>query len=234
MAAEKVSIIVPAHNEARILRRNVLLIERMLTGIAPDFEIIISEDGSTDGTAQIARSLARKGRIRSINFPKRQGKGTAIMRAVEHSAGDIILFMDADLASDPSHVRGIVGHIRDGASIVIGSRYLERSRSKRNPVRLVASKGYNFLVRALLGSRLSDHQCGFKAFRKSKLLPVIREVRNERWFWDTELLVRAQRRGLVVKEMPIAWREAEDSKFNLLGDTWHMAASLARFKLREG
>jgi len=233
MASEKVSIIVPAHNEEKVLERNVMLLDRMLKASRVDFEIIISEDGSTDGTAGIAKSL-QNGRIRAINSPERQGKGMAIMKAVEHASGDIILFMDADLASDPQHVRGIVRHISDGAAIVIGSRYLDKSRSRRHPVRYAASMGFNWLVRSLLGSKLSDHQCGFKVFRKSRLIPIFKEVENGRWFWDTELLVRAQRRGLVVKEMPIRWEEAEDSKFDLLKDTWHMASSLARFKLKEG
>ncbi|MCI0503248.1 glycosyltransferase family 2 protein [Candidatus Micrarchaeota archaeon] len=233
MALGKISVIIPAHNEARVLRTNILRIERELERLGRDFEIIISEDGSTDGTVEIAKAL-EGGRIRVLNYSKRLGKGSAIMKAVSESRGDIVIFMDADLASDLENIPQIFDSIDGGASLVIGSRYVKGSESKRKLVRWVASRSYNWLVRILLGSRLRDHQCGFKAFRKSSVMPIAGEVTDGRWFWDTELLIRAQRRGLIVKEMPIKWEESQDSKFDLLKDTWHMAASLARFKMKEG
>jgi glycosyltransferase AglD len=231
MGLDKVTIILPAYNEGAILRRNVVKLDGMLQGILDDFEIIISEDGSTDGTGDIAKSL-ENGRIRVLRSEKRLGKGAAIRRAAGQSKGGIVIFMDADLASNPQHVRELVGLMENGADIVIGSRYLRDSRSSRNAVRFVASRSYNWLVRAALGSKLSDHQCGFKAFRKERVLPVIEQVEDEKWFWDTELLVRAQKKGLVIKEIPIEWKEAKGSKFRLLRDTANMGLSLARFKLR--
>ncbi len=231
MGKSKVSIILPAYNEGTILRGNVERLEGMLKGILEDFEIIISEDGSTDGTGDIAKSL-ESGRIRVLRSERRLGKGAAIRKAAGQSKGQIIIFMDADLASNPQHVGELVGFMEGGADIVIGSRYLKESKSSRNAVRYVASRGFNWLVRTALGSRLSDHQCGFKAFRKERVLPVIEEVEDEKWFWDTELLVRAQKRGLIIKEIPIEWKEAKGSKFRLLRDTANMGLSLARFKLK--
>ena len=85
-----------------------------------------------------------------------------------------------------------------------------------------------------MGSRLSDHQCGFKAFRKDLILPVIKEVEERGWFWDTELLVRAQRNGLEVKEIPIEWKEAPNSRFRLLHDSAKMGFGLLKFKIKNG
>lgn len=231
MGKAMVSIILPAYNEGAVLRRNVVKLEEMLEGFLDDFEIIISEDGSTDGTGDIAKSLEGR-RVRVLRNGTRLGKGAAIKRAAGQSRGEIVIFMDADLASNPQHVRELLGFMEEGADIVIGSRYLKESKAKRTAVRYIASKGFNWLVRSALGSRLSDHQCGFKAFRKERILPIIEEVEDEKWFWDTELLVRAQKKGLVVREIPIEWKEAPGSKFRLFRDTANMGMSLLRFKLK--
>jgi glycosyltransferase involved in cell wall biosynthesis len=231
MPKEKVSVIVPAYNEEKVLERNVKSLHKSLWGILDDYEIIISEDGSTDRTAQIAKSLAGES-VKVTNNGKRLGKGAAIKCAAASASGSLILFMDADLASDPAHVKHLVESLEGGADIVIGSRYLKESKAQRKAVRHFASKSFNVIVQALFGSKISDHQCGFKAFRKETVLPIMDEIEDKRWFWDTELLVRAQRKGLKVEEIPIAWKEADDSKYRLFQDTLHMTSSLISFKLK--
>ncbi len=231
MPKEKVTVIVPAYNEEKVLEKNVRSLHNTLRNILDDYEIIISEDGSTDRTAQIAKSL--EGEIVKVsNNGKRLGKGAAIRCAAARASGSLILFMDADLASDPAHVKHLVERLEKGADIVIGSRYLKESRAKRKMVRHFASKSFNTLVQAMFGSKISDHQCGFKAFRKETVLPIMEEVEDKRWFWDAELLVRAQWKGLKVEEIPIAWKEADDSKYRLVQDTVHMTRSLLTFKLK--
>lgn len=225
------SIILPVFNESEVLEHNVKRLEQALVNQGMDYELIISEDGSTDGTLDIARRL-EGGRVRLITQPSRCGKGAAIKNAAALANADIIIFMDADLASEPAHIPELVGHLAKGADIVVGSRYIEGSDSERDMLRHIASRSFNLLVRILLGSRLRDHQCGFKAFRKVTVLPVIDKVENSGWFWDTEFLVRAQRKGLGIIEIPIRWREEKDSKFNLFTDSLRMAWSLARFAIR--
>lgn len=233
MALQTISVILPVYNEAKVLERNVRRLESILKSLPSDYEIIISEDGSTDGTPRIAKSL-ESGRIRVMHNGRRSGKGAAIRSAAGHARGNIVIFMDADLASNPEQIGSLVGKLRDGAAIVVGSRYLPGSKAKRSLTRYVASRSFNWLVSMLLGSRLSDHQCGFKAFRKDVAMPLVEDVGDRRWFWDTELLVRAQRMGLRVGEIPVEWKESEDSKFNLMKDTLHMAWSLLLFKIRRG
>ncbi|NYZ74040.1 glycosyltransferase family 2 protein [Candidatus Micrarchaeota archaeon] len=233
MAKEMVSVILPAYNEEERLKENVNRLETVLAGTLDRFEIIISEDGSSDGTVTVAKSMESV-RVRIFHGGKRLGKGAAIKNAARYAKGNIIMFMDADLASNPAHVEELVRVIRDGAAIVIGSRYLKESKAKRSMMRYVASRGFNWLVRTVLGSRLTDHQCGFKAFRKDLVLPVISEVETSGWFWDTELLVRAQRKGLSIAEIPIEWKEIPGSKFRLLSDAYYMACSLLSFKLKHG
>lgn len=233
MQKSVLSVIVPAHNEGHVLKANVKRLEKVLSQFFDDFEIIISEDGSTDNTVKIAKSLKSK-RVRLLSNGKRLGKGAAIMSAASYAKGNTMVFMDADLASDPVNVKGLVDYIDEGAAVVIGSRYLKESKAKRDPVRYIASKGFNLLVRVMLGSRLSDHQCGFKAFRKDLVLPVIEKIEERGWFWDTELLVRAQRDGLNVKEIPIEWKEAPGSSFRLWHDSTKMGLGLLKFKIKNG
>lgn len=233
MFKEKVAVILPAHNEAKTLEANTERLERLLGGVFSDFQIIISEDGSTDRTAEIAKSL-QSDTVKAIHNGERQGKGGAIMSATRHTDANIVIFMDADLASHPKHVDELVKALDGGAAIVIGSRYHEKSKVRRSLARDVASRTFNWLVRALLGSAIRDHQCGFKAFRKDLVLPLIEQMENKDWFWDTELLVRTQREGLRVAEIPIEWEEMPESRFKLFEDAFHMASSLAKFKIRHG
>jgi glycosyltransferase involved in cell wall biosynthesis len=230
---EKVTVVLPAYNEERRLGDTVAILESALGRLFPDFEIIISEDGSSDKTAEVGRKLCSE-RVRLLHSEKRQGKGGAIMNAARSCSGGIIVFMDVDLASNLEHLKELVDSVENGSDIAIGSRYLPGSKTKRSPIRDFFSRSFNLLVRVSLGSRLTDHQCGFKSFRKSTILGVMEEVENVDWFWDTELLVRAQRRGLKVTEIPIEWDEAPGSRFRLIEDTAHMAWSLARFKIKYG
>ena len=223
-----VSVILPVYNEEAIIRDNIKVLSEIMERTGQDYEIIISEDGSTDKTVDVARRLVSE-RIRLLHNPMRLGKGAAIRNAANEARGDIILFMDADLASNPSKVAELLDHINKGADIVIGSRYHKDSKIKRTPVRYVASRTFNLLVNVVLGSKLTDHQCGFKAFRKGPALEVIGLVREKGWFWDTEFLVRAQRKGLKIAEIPLEWSESQNSKFNLVRDSAKMFASLVRF-----
>jgi len=230
---ERISIVIPAYNEELKLEKSTLQLTKEMDKLGCEYEIIISEGGSTDRTALIARNL-RSERVRSIHSALRNGKGNAIRTASLEAKGDIVIFMDADLASDPKGIGGLLRELEDGSALVIGSRYVAGSSTKRHPVRLIASKGFNWLVRVLLGSKIKDHQCGFKAFRKDKVMPIIKEIESTDWFWDTELLVRLQRKGLIAKEVPIEWDEKGDSKFRLFQDTYNMAKNLICFKIKHG
>ena len=229
----EISVILPVYNEEKVLKKSVESIKKVLDAMPNKYEIIISEDGSTDRSAEIAKSL-ECGTIRVLNNKERKGKGAAIKHAAELATGNIIIFMDADLASHPGYITNLIKMFDSGAAIVTASRYHKDSTAKRTPIRHFASKSFNLLVKIVLDSKLSDHQCGFKAFRKDLLMPVIDEVEDGKWFWDTELLVRAQRKGLRIVEIPIEWTEDEDSKFRLFGDTLHMAYSLLSFKIKNG
>jgi len=205
-----------------------------LSLISRDNEIIIAEDGSTDGSYRLAKSLESP-RVHVLHSNERLGKGKAISRAAASTAADIILFMDVDMSSDPSQVGLLMAAIENGADIAIGSRLLPGSRLHiRSMLRSMMSKAYNTIIRLFFQTGVSDHQCGFKAFRSSTVSKLLSSVSDGGWFWDTELIVRAKKAGLEVKEVPIKWTERDYSVFSLVFDVPVMALSVLRlwFKVR--
>lgn len=214
-----ITVVLPAHNEVRNLKMAVDETTDFLMGMDQDFEIIIAEDGSTDSTAEMAKSIANSDpRVRCICHGRRLGRGRALTEAFKQSAGSIMVYMDVDLSTDIRFLEPLIHAITEGNDIATGSRALPQSKVSRSLKRRMASLIYNNLVRLLLDSNIGDHQCGFKAFSREGLFKILDRVYAEHWFWDTEILVLATRMGLSVKEVPVAWSEGEKTKVNLLRD----------------
>jgi glycosyltransferase involved in cell wall biosynthesis len=201
----EVSVVFPVYNESENLENAFERTIEELEKISPSsYEIIIAEDGSTDGSDKIAENLARKYRfVRHIHRDERLGRGKALNNAFKSSKDQVLVYMDVDLATSLKHLGTLIGYIRQSYDFATGSRMLKESKVERSWSRLLASKSYNFLVRFLLGSKVSDHQCGFKAFKREPLLKMIDEVKASHWFWDTEILVRYSFKGLKIKEFPV-------------------------------
>lgn len=214
------------------MRETVITAARTLSQITVSFEIIIAEDGSTDGTDRLASQLVSElGYVVHLHNNERQGRGRALNRAFKVARGEILCYIDVDLATDMVHLEELIAAIRrDGYDFATGSRMMPSSDVKRPVKRGIASKGFNFLTRTLLGSNLYDHQCGFKAFKRSSLFELIDSIEDEHWFWDTELLVRAQRAGYKVKEFPVRWRHGGATKVDLFKDVIGMGSQIVRLR----
>ncbi|HWQ19576.1 MAG TPA: glycosyltransferase [Methanotrichaceae archaeon] len=221
----------PAYNENRKIERAARAALAGLSEIASTYEVIIAEDGSSDGTYETAVRLAESDHhIRLLHSGDRQGRGQALNAAIKAARGRVVCYIDADLATDMSHLGDLVDAIRcEGYDIATGSRLMPESDTGRSIIRSAASISYNALVRLMLRSRLYDHQCGFKALKRETTAAVLDEIRDNHWFWDTELLVRGQRAGLRAKEIPVIWRAADSTKVNVLKDSYSMGSKT--FKL---
>ena len=233
MPKPAVSVVVPVYNGSYFLESCVTQLRGYFAERGTPCEIIIAEDGSTDGSKALCRDL--KGRFPEIQLlmePDRLGRGESLRRAIAASHGDVILYTDVDMATDIRHMDELIRGVSDGEDIVTGSRYLPGSAADRMLTRLVASRVYNHIVRLLLRSRLTDHQCGFKAFKRSAILRLLPEVKAEHWFWDTEILVRAQVDGLRVGEVPVQWSESEADKstVRLMRDSLRFMSEVIRLK----
>jgi glycosyltransferase involved in cell wall biosynthesis len=220
----QVSVVLPAYNEADYLYPAVEKTMQTLNAFTQSYEIIIAEDGSTDGTAERAQELAQKYPcVRHIHREARLGRGTALNNAFRQSQGEVLVYMDLDLATDLKYLKPLVEAITvEGCDFATGSRMLAESRAERTFSRGFSSKTYNFLVRHMLGSKLRDHQCGFKAFKRKPLLNLMDEVEAKHWFWDTEIMVRGYRREYRIKEFAVEWHSGKDTKVNLAKDSWNM------------
>jgi len=228
MSAPTVTAIIPVFNDRPALERALPISLDTLAKITDDYEIIVAEDGSTDGSAECVREFGKKTpKIRLFHSDTRLGRGTALNRAIREAKGSVVCYYDVDLATDMQHLPELIGAIDNGADIATGSRLLPESDIKRTEGREIASRSYNFLVRTILGSRLFDHQCGFKAFNKAKILPILPTIRSNHWFWDTELLVRAQRAGFTVTEFPVRWRAGKGTTVRVK-DVFGMGSAILR------
>lgn len=204
----EISIVIPAYNEEKRIEPCISKLKKSLKTITEDYEIIIAEDGSTDGTNELAEELSKRdAKIVHLHSDKRLGRGKALNKAFKVSSGEILVYMDVDLATDLQHLPELINAIRyEGYDFATGSRMMQTSDVKRSFKRKVASTGFNFLTRTFLRSKLYDHQCGFKTFKREPLFDLLNEVKDEHWFWDTELLVRAQRKGYKIKEFLVKWQ----------------------------
>jgi glycosyltransferase involved in cell wall biosynthesis len=228
VADTEITAVIPVFNDRAALEIAVPRSLEVLSHISGNFELIIAEDGSTDGSPEFVRSCEEKDpRIHLLHSDERLGRGRALNRAISEAKGTIVCYYDVDLATDMQHLPDLINAIRDGFAIATGSRLLPDSDIQRTGGREIASRTYNFLVRVFLGSALYDHQCGFKAFNKEKILPVIPAIRSQHWFWDTELLVRGQRQGLSVREFPVRWRAGKGTTVKIR-DVFEMGSSILR------
>nr|QNO48582.1 glycosyltransferase AglD [Methanosarcinales archaeon ANME-2c ERB4] len=231
----EVSLVLPAYNEAEGLEETVRRTAETLRGITSNFEIIIAEDGATDGTDKLAEKLAEECTyVKHLHSDKRLGRGSALNRAFKSASGDILVYIDVDLATDMKHLSELIGKIRDGYDLATGSRMMPESDAMRSAKRGFASMGFNFLVRILLKSKLYDHQCGFKAFGRDALFDLLDRVKDEHWFWDTEILVRAERLGYRVAEFPVRWRPGSATKVDLKRDVVGMGGAILRLRRELG
>jgi len=224
-----VSIVFPAYNERENLENAVKRTIQALKDITDSYEIIIAEDGSTDGTDRIAAKLASESPfIRHIHRNDRLGRGLALKIAFNESKGKILVYMDVDLATSIGQLRALIQAVSGDYDFATGSRMLPGSKVTRSLSRQITSKSYNFMTRAILGSKVADHQCGFKAARREALLEILYDVKATHWFWDTETLIRAQRRGYRVKEIPIEWTETGRTKVRLMEDSFSMGSQILK------
>ncbi len=208
----RLTLILPVYNEHENLSKNFPRIYEEVKRIG-DSEIIIAENGSTDDTLQIAKKFARLRNVRVLSPPhKQRGRGIALKTAIKAARGNVIGYIDIDLAVPLNYIPIAMRHVEEGNKVVVGARYERESRVSRDPMRLFASVWYNFLVFLLLGSRIRDHQCGFKFWDSGFIKGLLPEIKDTHWFFDTEMIVRSEWKGVQPLSMPVSWKEQEDTK----------------------
>ena len=218
VAGPTLDIVIPVYNEEADLEACVRRLHRFLSGEVPySARITIADNASTDSTLAVAYRIALElNGVRVIHLDAK-GRGRALRSAWSGSDAEVVAYMDVDLSTDLNALMPLVAPLVSGHSdIAIGSRLSRTSRVVRGPKREFISRSYNLILHASLRAKFSDAQCGFKAMRSDvarKLLPL---VQDSEWFFDTELLVLAERIGLRIHEVPVDWIDDPDSRVDIL------------------
>jgi putative flippase GtrA len=218
MRVLQVDIVVPVRNEERDLAPSVRrLVSYLREGFPFTARITIADNGSTDGTWAIADRLARDfGEVRAVRM-EQPGRGRALRAVWSQSDAEVLAYMDVDLSTDLNALLPLVAPLLSGHSdVAIGTRLARGSRVIRGPKRELISRCYNLLLHACMGARFSDAQCGFKAIRRDQARVLLPLTQDTGWFFDTELLVLAERAGLRIHEIPVDWIDDLDSRVDVV------------------
>jgi glycosyltransferase involved in cell wall biosynthesis len=228
-----VDIIVPVHNEQDGLERSVRRLHRFLRDSFPfTWRIVIADNASTDGTPAIGAALANA--LPGVSYLRleRKGRGRALRTAWAGSDARVVAYMDVDLSTDLRALLPLVAPLLSKHSdVAIGTRLAHGARVVRGPKRELISRGYNTILRTVLRARFSDAQCGFKAVRREALDTLLGDIKDDGWFFDTELLVLAQRRGLRIHEVPVDWIDDPDSRVDIVSTAITDLRGVARLAL---
>ena len=214
----RLSIVVPAFNETQ---RIVPSLERVFTYMDrshPEFEIVLVDDGSTDGMAALVRQrFGDRPQLRVVTYGANRGKGYAVRYGTLEARGDVVLFSDADFSTPIEELEKLLATLAEGYDMVIGSRALRGSeiRQRQPFYREGAGKFFNLLVRLFVLPGFHDTQCGFKCFRREPLLPVVRQLQIDGFAFDVELIALAVAAGLRVAEVPVVWVNSPSSRVRL-------------------
>lgn len=222
-------VVVPVHNEQAVLAASVTRVREHLLDLPWSFRITIADNASTDDTAAIADDLAAAYDEVAVVHLVEKGRGRALRAVWGGSVADVLVYMDVDLSTDLNALLPLVAPLISGHSdLAIGSRLRHDSRVTRGPRREVISRGYNLLVRGTLRTRFSDAQCGFKAIRRDVARELLPLVQDNAWFFDTELLVLAERAGLRIHEVPVDWIDDPDSRVDVARTAYDDVRGIAR------
>jgi len=216
-AGPQAEIVIPVRNEERALAASVRRLDAHLRDHLPfTARITIADNGSTDGTWARARDLAASlDSVRAVRL-ERPGRGGALREVWSRSSAEVLAYMDVDLSTDLNALLPLLAPLLSGHSdVAIGTRLARGARVIRGPRREIISRCYNVLLHAILGTQFSDAQCGFKAIRREQAAILLPLTSDTGWFFDTELLVLAERAGLRIHEVPVDWTDDPDSRVNV-------------------
>jgi glycosyltransferase involved in cell wall biosynthesis len=233
--ALRLECFIPVYNEALEVEASVRRVLAFCREQVPGpWRVTVVDNGSTDETASIADRLASTDSEVGAIHLREKGRGRALRQAFLGSEATWIGYMDVDLSTHLRALPEALRRLEAGADLVIGSRLLAGSHTRRRLRREVLSRGYNTLVRTLFGSTVRDHQCGFKFLGRARMRDVVAATEDTQWFFDTELLILAERAGLRIDEIPVEWIEDLGSTVRIVRTIADDLRGMRRLRARVG
>ena len=229
------SVVIPVFNEEKSIGEALRRITAYLSLKGQSWEVLVSNDGSTDGTAEAVERFASENpqhSVRLVTSSPNHGKGFAARQGVLAASGRYVLLTDADLSAPIKESDKLIRALEAGSDVAIGSRAL-RSKGcdvRQSFKRRFSGRVFNLLVRALVLPDVMDSQCGFKCFTKEAAQRLFSQMKLDGFCFDVEVLYLAKRAGLKVAEVPVMWSEGRDSKIRLVHDSAVMAGDLLKIK----
>jgi glycosyltransferase involved in cell wall biosynthesis len=213
-----VDVVIPVLNEAHVLEKSVSTVREFLRdNLKYQWKVIIVDNGSTDGTSDVARKLTERFSDLELICLDVKGRGRALREAWQRSSADVVLYTDVDLSTELAALPKLVDAlVLEGYDISTGTRLASGSNTKRCFKRELTSRVYNLIVKCILFTKFSDAQCGFKAVTRDVVKTIVPQVKDQGWFFDTELMVLAEKQGLRIKDIPVTWIEDDDSRVKII------------------
>jgi glycosyltransferase involved in cell wall biosynthesis len=233
MAHPRLSIVIPAYNECMRIEGTLARVLECVDARQWDAEILVVDDGSTDDTVAIVqRWMSRHARLHLVKNPGNRGKGYSVRNGLLQSAGDIVMFTDADLSAPIEEAERLLSAIDAGADVAIGSRWLDKQKQTvHQPLyRRFFGRCFNWVTRKVIGLPFKDTQCGFKAFRRDAAQTIFRLQTIERWGFDPEILFIARKLKYSIVEVPVTWGHDERSRISYLKDGLKMLEEMAEIR----
>jgi len=229
-----VDVVIPVYNEEETLARCIAVLGDYLEkNVSQKWRIVIADNGSVDGTLGLAEDLVQKYPYVSCVKLELKGRGRALRKAWLESDADIVSYMDVDLSTNLEAFPELVGAIDDGYGVAIGSRLTRGSKViGRSLKREITSRGYNLIIRSMFAPGFRDAQCGFKAVRRDVVQEITPFIKDQAWFFDTELLLLAKRKGYCIKEVPVEWTDDPDTRVRIASTAWEDIKGLVRVRFR--
>ncbi len=235
----KVVIAIPAYNEEKILVRSIKQLYHELKNLKKFYiNVIIAENGSKDTTYSLAKSLEKKyPQLKALHYDV-AGRDNAVQETLKKASADVFIFLDADMSTNPKHVKELIEGILEGYDLVVGSRMIKGAKVEKPFLRKIMSLVYNyFVIPALLPTGVLDSQCGFKAVNRKVINEIFPKLTKGQSFMDTEMLAVARSKGYKIKEIPIEWKESDrKSTMNVYSNIFKYIVNIfqVRKKIREG
>ena len=232
MQDKKISVVIPAYNEAAIITDTLETTLAFLRAHFADYELVLSDDGSTDDTAG---AVPVDDRVKTISYEINRGKGHAVRMGIAASHGEYVAFSDADLSAPIEEITKLFDAISSGADVAIGSRAMQQSKLlMRQPLyRELGGKTLNLAIQILAVPGIRDTQCGFKLFKGDLARRIFKECILDGWGFDVEALYLARRLGCSIAEVPIRWAHSADSKISPFSAGLQVLKDLVRIRLHK-